>query len=328
MYNLKLFELSIASYKLNMDFSNPEGYIVIPKEKSEQNKLTNANHKLIELITTYKTIRNDPEASDEYKEKILSDILGIIDDDSVKINYTGLCVYFQVLRFSWNTFINSKNKLSPVERLEILRSVVNLYIDNRHDIYLEHGYSDSSLQMQSDCATSRRSGGIASNNLKSIMEKYNFKFANSYDDFMDGNTYFFPEDNKELLNEVIEKQGIDFAFKDNHENKHPDLMFKIKKHFYILEHKLASGGGGSQNQEIGEIISFIGQDESNTYVHYISCLQGDILGRLTGDENAEPKIRVQYNKILNNLKEHRSNYFLSELGLNELLANKFRNKQD
>ena len=46
---------------------------------------------------------------------------------------------------------------------------------------------------------------------------------------------------------------------------------------FILEHKLTNGEGGSQNQEINEIIAFITQKEDKNNIHYISCLQGDFI---------------------------------------------------
>lgn len=319
MKNLDALELSVANSKMNFDFSNPMGTLVIPKEKGKDNRLTAANKKVLELITTYKTVKDDSDVPEEYKEKIIYSIMEILDTVD-NINYSSFCIYFQVLRFSHDSFENARKKklLTNSERAELLKNAVELYIENRHDIYSSHGYSDMALQVRCDCGSSRRSRSIGSNSLKNIMDNFNINQVYSYDDFMKGNSFFFPEDLKNLLIEVIEKNSIDFKFRETHDGKYPDLMFKIGNQFYILEHKLATGRGGAQNSEINEIITFIGQEESNINVHYISCLQGDMLNTIF-DSNPDPKTKTQHDNIINHLKDNSNNYFLNEFGLNELL---------
>ncbi len=319
MNNLDFFELSVAKCKMNFDFSNPQGIVVIPKEKGVDNELTKANRELIEYITAYKVVRDDDAVSKEYKEKLIYEIMRIIDTTD-HINYSSFCVYFQVLRLSWNSFEDAKRfgTLSDNERAELLRNVVDLYIENRHDMYLSHGYSDVLLQVQSDCSSARRSRSIASNKLCDIMSNYNFKFASNYQEFMSGNSYFFPESNVSLLLEIMENNSIDYNFRKSRDNKNPDLMFKVNDQFYILEHKLATGDGGAQNLEINEIISFVGEDESNTNVHYISCLESNKLGMFTS-VNSDLKTKTQYTNIINNLKKHPNNYFVNEFGLEEII---------
>ena len=58
MNNLDAFELSVANSKIYFDFSNPKGKVVIPKTKDLENELTMANKKIMEYITTYKTIKD------------------------------------------------------------------------------------------------------------------------------------------------------------------------------------------------------------------------------------------------------------------------------
>lgn len=319
MNNLDAFELSVANSKIYFDFSNPKGKVVIPKTKDLENELTMANKKIMEYITTYKTIKDSDLVSLEYKESIIYEIMKIIDTTEY-INYSSFCVYFQVLNFSWSTFNSTKKKklLSDSERAELLKKVVELFIENRHDMYLSHGYSNMSLQVQCDSSSSRRRGNEGAKSLKAIMKKYNIKFVSNYSEFMDENSYFFPENNVSLFLNVLKNNNIDFNFRKSRDNKNPDLIFKIKDQFYILEHKLATGGGGSQNMELNEIIEFIGQKESNANVHYISCLQGDKIADLTSSI-ADPKTKIQYINVIENLKNHLNNYFVNEFGLDELL---------
>lgn len=319
MNNLELFELSLVNSKIKIDFSEPNGFQVIPNNSNETNDLIKANNMLLEYITTYKNVKDSKEVSIEYKNELIYKIINILDNTNY-INYSSFCIYFQVLKYSYNSYINSN--LSKEEKMNLIKKIVELYIENRHDLYISHGYSNMSLQVLSDSYSSRRSSQIGTNNLKNIMNLYNFKFVNNYDDFIKENTYFFPENNVLLLEEILDKNNIDFIERRKRENKNPDLMFKINDQFYILEHKLATGAGGAQNMEVNEIISFIGEVESNKNVHYISCLESDNLSKYLYS-NIDPKAKTQYNNIVYNLKNNKNNYFLNEFGLIELLKNIF-----
>ena len=62
MDNKDYFKFSQSHDDDIVDFSKPEGVLVINRDASEpETALMLANHSLTELITTYKTIRNDGE---------------------------------------------------------------------------------------------------------------------------------------------------------------------------------------------------------------------------------------------------------------------------
>lgn len=316
MDNIELFELSRANSSLNFDFSNPRGVLVIPKSKDQENELTKANHKIIDYITTYKVIKDKPEA-EELKKNIIGEIIRIIETTD-HINYSSFCIYFQVLKYSYSAFMGT-NTLTDDDKYELIKNTVELYIENRHDIYMSHGYSDQVLQVQSDAASSRRNGVTGTNSLSTIMESKGFSRAKSYVDILGNYAYILPDKgDKSLLDEILSQNSIDFEFQKTRDNKNPDLAFVLDDDIFILEHKLTNGGGGSQNMEINEIISFIGYSENNKKVHYISCLQGDYLNKLN-EENGEPKAAAQYQNIMNNLSNNKSNYFVNEFGLSELI---------
>lgn len=317
MNNLDFFNISLLNTKINYDFSSPAGKVVIPKTKEETNDLIEANHNLIDLITTYKTLQKCSPNSGELTA-IVNEIIKLLDSTKY-INYTSFCVYFQVLRYSYNTYFHAKN-LSPVEKFNLIKTTVELYIKNRHSLYLEHGYSDQVLQVMCDASSSRRNGNTGTKNLSSIMALFNIQRVNSFDEFKTGfSSYILPDKgDSNILKEIIKHYKIDFAFKKTRENKNPDMAFKLGSDLYIMEHKLTNGGGGSQNMEINEIISFIGHKESNLNTHYISCLQGDYFGKLD-QNNKEPKANAQYENIKRNLKKNSRNYFVNEFGLIELL---------
>lgn len=323
MNNLDFFNISILNSKINYDFSDPVGVIVIPKTATETNDLVEANHKLIKLITAYEELKKiNPNSTD--LNKIIEETIHLLETTKY-INYSAFCVYFQVLRYSYNTY-SKACELSNEEKIDLIKSTIELFIKNRHDIYLSHGYSDIVLQVMCDASSSRRNGNTGTKKLSEIMQLFAIKKVDSLKAFAKTkNTYILPDKgDSKVLNEIIDFYGIDFTFRNSRENKNPDIVFKLGTEIYILEHKLTNGGGGSQNMEINEIISFIGYSESNPKVHYVSCLQGDYLKRLNL-ENKEPKVKAQYQNIISNLRKNKKNYFINEFGLSELLKSKTKN---
>ena len=49
---------------------------------------------------------------------------------------------------------------------------------------------------------------------------------------------------------------LNFKSSKLRDNKIPDAVIRINNEYYIVEHKLTNGSGGSQNAEINEIIKF------------------------------------------------------------------------
>lgn len=317
MNNLDFFNISIHNNKFNSDFSDPTGVVVIPNSKEDTNDLVEANHALRDLITTYKTLKERfPQSSD--LDSIIKEIMRLIETTK-NINYTAFCVYFLVLRYSYDAYKKAKN-LTTEEKIDLIRKTVELFLENRHEMYLSHGYSDQVLQVMADASAPRRKGATGTKKLSAIMQLFDISRAGTLDVFKSTEkVYILPDKgDSKLLKEIIDFYKIDFSFRKHRDNKNPDIVFKIGSEIYILEHKLTNGGGGSQNMEINEIISFIGCRESNSKVHYISCLQGDYLNKLN-KKNKEPKPRTQYRNIIKNLKGNKRNYFVNEFGLIELL---------
>ncbi len=180
MNNKVYFKYSQENDDTILDFSKPEGVLVLNKnEKENETTLMEANHKLIELITTYKTIRNDNQFNENNKNIIIGKIIDIIETTNL-INYSSFCVYLQVIGYSFSTYINDKNSMNLEEKIELMESLVNLYIDNRHDLYCYHGYSDQVLQVNSDAASSRRKGKTGIEKMEDILIPLGFKRAKNF----------------------------------------------------------------------------------------------------------------------------------------------------
>lgn len=320
MDNKDYFKFSQENDDDIVDFSKPEGVLVINRNASEpETALMIANHNLTELITTYKTIRNDKDVDPNYVNKILDRIIHIIETTNL-INYSAFCVYLQVVGYSFSSYNSEKNAMVQSEKRDLIRQLLDLYIDNRHDIYLYHGYSDQVLQVNSDAASSRRKGKTGIEKMEDILKPLGFVKAKTVLELKGRRfCYLLPDKGDlDLFNRFLRKNGIVFEFRKTRDNKNPDMFLKIKDDYYILEHKLTNGGGGSQNAEINEIIQFINYDEGKEHWHYISCLQGNFFKKLNSN-NLEPKAASQYRNVINNLNNHKGNYFINGKGFEKLM---------
>lgn len=320
MDNKDYFKFSQENDDDIVDFSKPEGVLVINRNASEpETALMIANHNLTELITTYKTIRNDKDVDSNYVNKILDRIIHIIETTNL-INYSAFCVYLQVVGYSFSSYNSEKNAMVQSEKRDLIRQLLDLYIDNRHDMYLYHGYSDQVLQVNSDAASSRRKGKTGIEKMEDILKPLGFVKAKTVLELKGRRfCYLLPDKGDlDLFNRFLRENGIVFEFRKTRDNKNPDMFLKIKDDYYILEHKLTNGGGGSQNAEINEIIQFINYDEGKEHWHYISCLQGNFFKKLNSS-NLEPKAASQYRNVISNLNNHKGNYFINGKGFEKLM---------
>lgn len=322
--NLHYFEQSLKQDDEIIDFTNPKGVMVISNNKlDEDTQLMVANHNLIENITAYKVIRDDlSESATETKKNILKKIIKIIEETPL-INYSAFCTYFQVLKYSYSSYMSNKSTMKENEKIELIQKIVDEYINNRHDIYLSHGYSDQVLQVMSDIASSRRNGITGIQKIEKILEPKDFKHVkDSYEFNTYDYCYLLPDKGeKNIFNEFLKANNLSFVFHEKRDKKYPDMLLKINQDIFIIEHKLTNGEGGLQNAEINEIIEFIAETESNIKIHYVSCLQGNFIKNLSKNAN---KNKAQFDNIRKHLKKYERNYFVNGKGL-EMLIEDFIN---
>ena len=318
--NILYFKYSLNNKDNELDLSNPIGKLVIAKNKNDKKtQLQKSNNELIELIITYKNIKNK---NLQLTNEIINKIIDLLEKQKL-ISYTAFCSYFQVLKFSYNSYIEKRNKLNHNEKLELFKNILDNYIENRHNIYMCYGYSDQILQVMSDISSSRRNSKTGIEKLESILYQKSIEKTNNIKDLDIKNCYILPDkDGKNIFNECLNNKNIKFSFQKNRQNKYPDMLLIINKHIYIIEHKMINGDGGSQNLEINEIISFIQQSELNKNIHYISCLQGDFMQKLninTNDNKLINKHTNQYYDIINTLTKYQENFFVNGAGFKKLI---------
>ena len=321
--NIELFEYSLSHY--DEAFDNPinmindnvaKGTLVISEMSGGKNTpLMESNHELVDLITTYKTLKAIDNIPKEHIDRVVQNIIWMIENVE-HINYTAFCQYFQVFGYSWSRYIQTdRNVLTNVEKIQLFSKILDAYIEYRHDLYFSYGYGDQSLQVISDSSSSKRLGKSGIERIEDILK--DFKVSK--------NSYMLPDKgDKDKFLKFLKDNKIAFEFMYTHQRKMPDMLLLLGSEIFIIEHKEIRGSGGSQNHSIGELIDFIKQQERAKNVHYISMLQGDFMKmNLTSAESgkATPKVKKQYEDIKTALKEYESNYFLNGNGLKELLKN-------
>lgn len=317
MNNLDYFKFSLENPDDIIDFSNPMGCIVVAKNQKEH--LTNlqiAYHKLTDLIITYKTLKSKKK-NQKIVNDVLQDIIKLLTDVDL-INYTPFCVYFQVLKYSYSSYINDRKKMEASEELKVIQQIIDTYLKYRHDIYSFYGYNDIVLQIMSDISSSRRNGKTGIKKLEDILLPLSYRKAHKLEDFKNNQlTYILPDkDGKKLFQEILKEYNIDFQFFHKRDAKYPDILLKSREKIYIIEHKMINGSGGSQNEEVNEIIDFIGYPESNPHVYYISCLNGNYMTELN---KSAGKTKAQKNRIIKHLGYFGRNYFVNGSGFKKLL---------
>ncbi|WP_027333075.1 hypothetical protein [Mycoplasmopsis gallinarum] len=194
---------------------------------------------------------------------------------------------------------------------------------NRHELYLNHGYSNIALQTAADLSSSRRKGERGINQISKQLLSLNFKKVNTFIDLENNNLAFFNPDreNRILFEETIKKLNFKYDFNNIKDAKLPDSFIKINKNYFIVEHKLIKDSGGSQNMSINELILLIKEKTNSNQLHFISLLDSDYWFNKLKLNELEHKIFAQYENIIFNLKENPNNYFVSSKGFEKLIKN-------
>ena len=322
MNNLNYFEFSQSNKDSVEEFINPEGIKVINENKSEEpTNLMNKAEKLNDYITTYYTLKTMKKNSrDTTIIEIVDKIAKILEAKKVNINYHPFCAYFQVMRYSYANYRGNYKSMELEEKRDLIIYLLEAYLENRYKMYQYHGYSHIALQTMADVSSSRRNATIGIKMLKSMLTPLGFINAEDYETLQTNNLCYVESDKKgkKIFKDFLKKNHILFEFQTIRDNKYPDMLIKVKKHYFILEHKLTNGGGGSQNAEINEIISFITFNEENTNIHYVSCLQGDFINYLCEHPTSKKNI-TQKENITKALTSNPNNYFVNGKALEKLI---------
>lgn len=307
MNNLDYFEYAKQHLEDMFDKYYAKNVIVIPDSSDKENDLTINNTKLIEYISAFNVLRK--QGKNIHNESILK-IINDIKDILIKtptINLSAFTQYFMVHNVNFDIF----KELPSNEKIYFLYNMLNSYCENRHNMYLSHGYSNVILQVMCDNYSHKRRSKDGINKMEAILSPLKLdKIAYPEGLLSEDNYYFLPDKGgKDLFEELLEKTKIEMKSRENEHNKLPDYVFKYNNNYYICELKTMKQGGGGQDKQIVEIANFIRYQEKNVRIHYITFLDSLYFNKIVLDTN--PKMLSQKNDIEEALKKNSQNYFMN-----------------
>ncbi len=316
--NIKLFEFSLSNPEPIIDeFYLKKGNLIISGDSKNPTDLMRKNLDLLESISAYNFAKKNKNQTTT--KKAIEKILEIVKNKN--INYSEFVSFWPVVDISYSLF----NKMSVEDQAEIIKNIVDKYIELRHDLYLSYGYTPTTLQVGKDAKAHKESGNLGIYKVSKILDKAGYKKANdeTLENFIShGDKKYIEADKKgkKLFKNLLNSYKIKFSWSKNKEQKMPDFLIKHKDDIFIVEHKHMKEGGGGQDKQINEVISFIGFSENNPKIHYISFLDG-IYFNLFADKKYlnKGKILNQLENIKQNLKRNEQNYFVNTAGFKKLL---------
>jgi hypothetical protein len=125
-----------------------------------------------------------------------------------------------------NSLMRKKTKK---ERLPILKCMLDLYINNRHNMYKAHGYSNMILQVISDNYSHKRTGSTGNIKIEQILQSYAFKRYDSGDDIEKDSFYLLPDKgDKKIFIEILKNNDILLNGLQINKVKCPMLICRLK----------------------------------------------------------------------------------------------------
>jgi Holliday junction resolvase len=287
--------------------------------------------KLRELIVTYCVLKEEQGDTEAVLQKIFNNILNLIESTE-QIQYTEFVAFWKTLDISYSTFKDYSNE----EKKDILKSILELYCENRRKIYDRLGYTNTTVQALYDAGASRKKGKLGIKKIETLLENIlnisnteYLKVENLKDFEGKKICYLLPDSNKsdkEIFDDFIKRKHLDYRFGREHQNKYPDIVIKICEHYFIIEAKHTKESGRAQDKQIVEIIEFIKYSENVDNIHYVSFLDGIYFNKFISlkDKDNKNKVLSQIRDIENALKYNKNNFFINTYGLKLLIEDAAR----
>ena len=313
--NVQLFNECLEHPAKNVDSVAREtlNNVILPIDDSIPCELLSRNTKLLELIISY---ANYKAAGDKtHNAEIIAQMDECLRYDGM--NYCPFSQYFFVHDVTYDMYLT---KLTNEEK----EYIIDCYLEDRHQLYLNRDYSDIIFQVLTDSYSHKRKGAMGVEKLKKICNQFSIPKINDEMQINNDIYYILPDsgDNR-LFDRIIEVNHINFDFRNAHQGKMPDALIKIDDVFLVVEHKILKESGGGQDKQMTEIIDFIGQGERG--VHYISFMDGILFNELINPSERNKLYRDKQN-IYSNLQSCPFNYFVNEYGFKKVLQHILDNR--
>ncbi|MCQ2101060.1 hypothetical protein [Fibrobacter sp. UWH1] len=317
-HNLACFNWSIDHEEPLIDHYYQKGLLVIPKTNATSNTLTVNNGKLIELISAFNVLHEmgKTESSPDI-QCIVNSVIEILTSTE-NINFSAFVQFFMVYNLSYSLF----RTFDLTKKRKLIYEMLEKYCKERHEIYLSHGYSNTVLQVMSDNYSHKRNSKTGIVKVEDILKPYGIQRAEHWMDF--GNDFYFLPDkgDKSLFEAFLLNNRVKMASRAIEQDKLPDIVFKHKDDFYVMELKTMKEGGGGQNKQIVEVANFIRYQEENKHIHYVTFLDGAYTNLIFHDMS--PKLQKQRQDIKQSLLNNAQNYFVNTAGFKKLCADIFK----
>lgn len=324
--NILLWDFSLKNPENILDeyYFHDVTHLVIPTKKSESDLASEyfvveiEINKVIEEIST-----STSEAEQKNKiENSMEKLMNLLMKEGA--NLSSFRSFWPVIDMNYSIYTK---ELTTYEKRLFLEYAIPLYIKHRHLVYNSHGYSSSSLQILADSNAHKKQGPTASRKLSAIFKQHKLKKAPSVKSLISSpGSFALMKDpiQVEDISVLMKHFEIKFDWHRTRQGKEPDFFLHLPNgEFFIGEAKHKKEQGGGQNDQMGELISFIKLQEDRPKFGYISFLDGIYFNRLIVSEeksgrrpNKESKQSLEISQILH---KNRANYFVNTKGINEFL---------
>ena len=314
MTNQELFDYSGRNPEPIIDPYYNKGSVVITPTAKEKNALMLGNERLIELITVFNYLVNSGKPKDDAEvQAVIAKTMKVLDDVD-GINFSAFSQFFMVYNSAHSSYLN----YTEMEKREFVYQMLCLFCKERHPLYMSHGYTNSILQVVSDNYSHKRNSKTSIVKILDKMKPYSFKRLLNEDFERSKDFYLLPDKGDSALFKKFKKAySVEMVSAKSEQDKLPDMLFKFKEQFYIMEMKTMKGSGGGQDKQLVEVINFIRYAEKDKRIHYITFMDGEYVNMLFRSQ--QPKIRRQYADIVNCLKSNPGNYFVNTAGFVKLM---------
>ncbi len=315
MTNLDFFAYSSEHPEPTLDPFYGKSAMVIPPTVAESNLLTIKNTRLLELISAFHVLDSHGAKPDDPNLLAVVREVREILDGTPHINFSAFTQFFLVYNVAYSTYRHLDN---PRKEL-FLRDMLRHYCEERHPIYLSHGYTNTILQVMSDNYSHKRNSKASIDKIQVLMEPYRFQKLVAPPFPESGRVLFLPDKgDSNLFSAFRDCFSVLMRSAETEQGKLPDMVFGIDGEWFVVEMKNIKGSGGGQDKQLTEIINFIRYSEKNRHIHYLVFLDGDYSNRLFA--NQTPKIRRQHADILECMTYNPQNYFVNTAGFSKLLS--------
>lgn len=318
MTNIDLFNYSKEHPTPIIDSYYRKGRLVITDDARKKNPLMLGNAELLELISVFSYFKKDGRLeSDPEIATIISKVIEILDNTE-GINYSSFSQFFMVYNSAYSEYC----ELPYLQKRQFVYQMLCLYSEERHSMYLSHGYSDIVLQVLSDNYSHKRNSKATIVKIEDALRNQGVvrknEFRNGFKE--SGNYYFLPDKGDKKLYERFKKEfSLEAKALKQEQNKLPDMVITLGDSLFVVEAKMMKGSGGGQDKQLVEVINFIRYAEKNPKIHYLVYFDGSY-SNLLFDEHRSPKLEVQYQDIVRCLTANPQNFFVNHAGFEKLLS--------